>query len=422
MVFLLILLISFPFVIFGQDENSGQSSLKEILKKEIEDIEKQIKEYEEALVSKKTETQTLSNEIKEFDNQIKKIALEIKKTELAIKEVELAIEEREDELSKVDNFLSQRKIFLKEFLREIHDFDDYSFLEIIFKNNKISDFFNEVQAFEGIHNNLQSALKEFRNLKKGLEVEREAYEEERQDQMSLKQLLRLQKNDLSEKMEGRKRLFKVTQGEEKKYQGLMKEAKKSVAEIKKQLFVLEGMSITFEEAFSHAKFSSEKTGVRPALLLAVLTIETKLGTDLGRGNWKRDMKAGDREAFKEICAKLNLDPDLMPVSRKPSYGWGGAMGPGQFLPRTWLIYEKKVAELTGHNPPSPWDLKDAFVATAVKLSGAGANLKTYEAERKAILIFFAGGNWSKSQYSWYGTKVMNQAEIYQKQIDILEGK
>jgi len=420
--FLGVILLIFPFLSMGEVASNEESGLKEVLKKEIEKVESQINDYEKIITSKKTEGQTLSDEIKGFDAQIGKVELEIKKTELVLKEVEMAIDEREGEISKIENFLSQRKILLKEFLKEIYKSDGRSFLEIILLNNRISDFFNEAEALQNIHNNLQIAFGEFRESKKNLEEEKEAYEGARQDQLSLKGLQTLQEQELKEKREGRKRIFQITRGEEKKYQELLKEAKKSVTEIKKQLFILEGMSITFEEAFSYAKFASEKTGVRPALLLAVLHIETKLGTDLGKGNWKKDMKVGDREAFEQICKKLNLDPDLMPVSRKPSYGWGGAMGPGQFLPRTWLLYEEEVSQLTGHNPPNPWDLKDAFVATALKLAKAGANLRTYEAERKAVLIFFAGSRWNSSYYSWYGNNVMNQAEIYQKQINILEGK
>lgn len=406
-----------PVFVFAQEE---KNTIKDNLRKEIEAAENNIKEYQAAIDSKKGEAQTLSGEIKIIDTEIKIIESEIKKTDLSIKKAELEIETREIELSKIESFFSQQKILLRESLREMQKSDNYSLLEIIIEKNKFSDFFSEVQNVQNIHNRLQSAFEEFRDSKKKLEVEKEAYEEEKQDQLSFKTIKNIQEKDLKEKIEGRKRILKITNGEEKKYQDMLKSAKKDVTEIKKQLFMLEGMAITFEEALLHAKFASDKTGVRSALLLSVLTIETKLGTDLGRGSWKVDMKVEDRNAFKQICEKLSLDPDLMPVSRKPSYGWGGAMGPGQFLPRTWLVYENEVARLTGNNPPNPWSLKDAFVATALKLKAGGADKKTYEGERSSVLKFFAGSRWNNPSYSWYGEKVMTQAEIYQRQIDILD--
>lgn len=89
-----------------------------------------------------------------------------------------------------------------------------------------------------------------------------------------------------------------------------------------------------------AKYASSKTGVRPALILGILTQETRLGANLGvPGVWSKDMHpTRDQPIFKVIMANLGLDPNAMPVSRAPSYGYGGAMGPSQFIPSTWAIY------------------------------------------------------------------------------------
>ena len=95
------------------------------------------------------------------------------------------------------------------------------------------------------------------------------------------------------------------------------------------------------------------------------------------------------------------------------------MGPAQFLPSTWLAYKDKVAALTGHNPPSPWDIDDAFTAAALKLANAGANQQTPDAEWKAAMIYFAGNNWGKTVYSFYGDSVMDLASVIQGQLDII---
>ena len=177
--------------------------------------------------------------------------------------------------------------------------------------------------------------------------------------------------------------------------------------------------MTLEDAYNHAKYAADRTGVRPAFLLAVLKQESSWGTNVGTGTWKKDMKAADQKAFIQICDELNLDPNQMPVSKKPSYGWGGAMGPAQFLPSTWLAYKDKVAVLTGHNPPSPWDINDAFTAAALKLANGGANQGTADAEWKAAMIYFAGNNWGKTVYSFYGDAVMDLASVIQGQLDIM---
>ena len=110
----------------------------------------------------------------------------------------------------------------------------------------------------------------------------------------------------------------------------------------------------------------------------------------------------------------------MPVSKKPWYGYGGAMGPAQFIPSTWVLYEERIAKATGHNPPNPWDPGDAFIAAAILLADNGADKGTLAAERLAALRYFAGwANAGKKAYAFYGDDVMELAEKYQKQIDIL---
>ena len=46
--------------------------------------------------------------------------------------------------------------------------------------------------------------------------------------------------------------------------------------------------------------------------------------------------------------------------------------PAQFIPSTWVMYEKRIASLTGHSIPNPWDPFDAFTASAILLADNGA--------------------------------------------------
>jgi membrane-bound lytic murein transglycosylase B len=179
-----------------------------------------------------------------------------------------------------------------------------------------------------------------------------------------------------------------------------------------------------DEAIAAAKYASDKTGVRTPFLLGVLRVESNLGQNVGGGRYKTDMNPAQHANFQNICKDLGLKATDMPVSRRVCYntkskdgcgGWGGAMGPAQFMPSTWMGYKDKVAKVTGNNPPNPWNIKDALVAMGLKLSSvAGVTSGKESAERQAAAMYLAGGAWQR--YSWYGDRVMYYADGFEKYI------
>jgi membrane-bound lytic murein transglycosylase B len=128
----------------------------------------------------------------------------------------------------------------------------------------------------------------------------------------------------------------------------------------------------------------------------------------------------DIEPFKRITKSLGLDPDTTPLSCPIGNGWGGAMGPAQFLPSTWESFKSRITQVTGNNPPNPWDAQDAFAAAGLYLSDLGASGGRASAERRAALKYYAGGNWDKPSNAFYGDQVMAKAADYQEQIDLLQ--
>ena len=128
-------------------------------------------------------------------------------------------------------------------------------------------------------------------------------------------------------------MLKITEGVEKGYQAIMALKQKDAATIRSQLFLLSGSpSISFEKALEYANLVWKILKVRPAFLLGVIREESNLGANVGKGNWKEDLShskcAKQREAFVQITSELGLDPDLLPVSKKPGMViaaglWGG---------------------------------------------------------------------------------------------------
>ena len=121
--------------------------------------------------------------------------------------------------------------------------------------------------------------------------------------------------------------------------------------------------------------------------------------------------------------ELGLDPNTQPLSCPYGGGWGGAMGPAQFIPSTWAGYQTRVATIVGKVVPSPWNPKDAFTASALLLSDLGASKGGYSAERNAACMYYSGRSCGsgKVKNAFYGDQVLQKATKIQADIDILAG-
>jgi hypothetical protein len=148
------------------------------------------------------------------------------------------------------------------------------------------------------------------------------------------------------------------------------------------------------------------------------------------------MAPAQQPIFLAITKSLGLDPSQMPVSAKEWYGWGGAMGPAQFIPSTWALYAgytkasgytysasaDRIGALTGDTPPNPWVPQDAFMASALYLTDDGAAAQTPAAEFKAAMCYLAGcGNTGDKSLQFYGNAVLCYELQYQENIDTITG-
>ena len=123
----------------------------------------------------------------------------------------------------------------------------------------------------------------------------------------------------------------------------------------------------------------------------------------------------EKRAFYSIIDKLGLDPNSVKVSREPTYGCGGAMGPAQFIPTTWVAYEQRISDVIGHYPPNPWNLADAMAAMAVKVSDIpGVVGGNYKAEYEAAGRYLGGRNWRSKNLFFYPNQVMLFADLYEE--------
>ncbi|MEK7613519.1 MAG: hypothetical protein AAB439_01420 [Patescibacteria group bacterium] len=440
-----------PTGVFAVDEADVAARRAE-LERNLAAIEKEIANQTVFLTEKRTERVSLERDIAILDAQIEKAKLSIRARDLSIQRLTSEIGSKSSTITSLDEKLIREKQSLANILRKTNEIDDHTVVEFVLASKDVSDFFADLDAFTAVKSALRESFVEIADTKSVTVEEKTALEQKRTEEQELRTLQVLEKQKIEEQERERSNILKVTKGQEDAYQKLINSIEKTAAEIRSELFTLrDSAAIPFGEALSYANTASKATGVRAALILGVLKQETRLGEYLGTGTYTVDMHpTRDVPVYLKITEVLGLDPRQMPVSKQPGYGWGGAMGPAQFIPSTWACFggfvivgtgkcnpvkgsyagpweydasKDRIRSLLGKNSPgNPWENQDAFMASALLLKDNGATRGTYASERLAALRYFAGwGNAEKPAYAFYGDGVMEHATFFQKQIDILGG-
>ena len=404
------------------------------LEKDLAALEAEIDVQEGLLQSKQRERVSYERDVAILEAKIEKARLSIRARDIAISKINQDINGKEEVIGSLNKKLDREKESLSQLLRKTNEIDNISLVEVVLGTQNLSEFFEDIDSFDSIKLALSDSFKEIAGTKSDTESQKRTLQSKQEEEMSLRNIQKQQKNKIEVQEEEKQAIVDATKGVEAEYQKLIKSKEKSAAQIRSELFALRGSAaIPFEQALELANVASAYTGVRPAFLLGVIAEESNLGENVGTGNWKTDLyecyqdigyvtsAEKQKAAFLKITSDLGLNPDTLPVSRKPWYGCGGAMGPAQFMPTTWALYVDRIAKATGHNPPSPWVNSDAFMASAILLMDNGADKGTAYSERLAALRYLAGWkNAEKPSYAFYGNDVMALAAKFQKLIDILQ--
>ncbi len=446
--FLIILFFAFPLNKTISSENSNEEINAEEnkikidqIKEEIRQVQDEVNKYDLEIKAKQKEARTLKTEVSIYENRIYKNELEVRETKLTTEEAELEIERTKEKISENEIKIEKDKVLLKNFVQLLYSYEQDSMLEMLMTKENISDFFNEVDAVESVKDEIFKTIVNLKNEKEEAGLRKEELEEQNEDHHRLIQMRIDQNSSLDDLKKQKNELLEITKGEENKFQQIMEENKNILPSLRAQLYDLQslGQKIEVDDAFSAAKLIGSKIGVRPAFLLGILKVESDLGKNTGSGNWENDMYGcymrlskiylsreahyikranTEKDAFFSIVNRLNLDPMSVKVSREPYYGCGGAMGPAQFIPSTWLAYESRVSGVLGHYPPDPWNLTDAMTAMAVKVSDIpGVIGGNRDSEYEAAGRYLGGTNWKTKGLSFYPERVMLYAELYEKELN-----
>jgi len=407
-----------------------------IWRTELEQTEKDIAKWQDILNTTKQGTASLQKEAATLNAKIREAQAFIKKRNINIAQLGLDIERKNTRIGQLEQQIETGHESLAQLIRKTNEIDAFSLPEVMLGTQNISDFFSDVDSFQSIKRDLQELFTQIRATRDLTEKEKAALAQKKDEEADQKAAIEVQKKQVEKNEKEKQYLIKVNKTQEKSYEQVLADRQKKAAEIRAKLFNLAGGSaaIPFGTALAFAENASAKTGVSPAFVLAILTQESSLGANVGKcyltdktgagvnissGKvWSNLMKATrDVTPFIDITTRLGFDPYKTVVSCPiPSAGgYGGAMGPAQFIASTWKLFEDRLKSTLGRDS-NPWNPEDAFMASSMYLADLGASTGTYSGEIKAACRYYGSGGTSCS----YGKSVLKLKDGIQADIDYLK--
>lgn len=424
--------------------------------KELERLEKEEKLVQESLNGQKAQSATIQGDLNILSNQIRQAQLNIEKKNLAIKQIGGDINLKDQTVKELNAKMERGKISLAQLIKRTNELDDVSLTEIILSENNLSDFLVNVDDYSRLQNSLEELFNEIREIRGLTEEEKKKLEQKQSEERDVKAEIEYQKKKVEVKEDEKENLLSISKQHEATIETVLAEKRQKASQIRSALFQLrDSAGISFGDAVKYAESASRATGVRSALILGILQQESDLGKNVGRCNLPGDPESkkwnsimpgpvhyanylangkscvgaaspcswrDDQSIFKEITGKLGLNYEETPLSCPIASvgGWGGAMGPSQFIPTTWNSYASRIASSAGVKTANPWNPEHAFIATALYIADLGGAGGGYTAEHTAAAKYYAGNNYTSSYGQSYGTSVLNHASGFQTQIDFLK--
>lgn len=446
-VFFVVLLLALPLFSYVHAETTDERETR--LKAELAQVEKEQAETEKILAETQNQSASIQRDILILTTKIKAAQLNIKAKNILIESLGKDINKKQAKIEDLEGHISRGKETLAQIMRKTNEADSYSFAEFILSRESLSNAFLDIDNFESVQESLKETFENIRDDKQQTETEKSTLSTRKNQETDARAVILAEQKSIEANEKEKKRLLAISKGNEVAYSQELAAKRAKAAQIRAALFSLrDATAIPFEVALKYANEASKATGIRPAFILGIFAQESSLdasdstfGKQVG-SCYLTDPKTGagasvksgntfpnvmkptrDVEPFLSITKALGLDYTKTLVSCPQSVGWGGAMGPAQFIPSTWVLYEAGIKRALGITTPNPWNPEHAFVAASLLLIDNGALAGSFTSEKNAACKYYSGSSCLAASYAnAYGTSVMAKAEMIQRtMIDPLQG-
>lgn len=386
------------------------------------------------LAAQKNKSGSLQKNVNALVSQISSTQAKISNQISTINSLSLEIGQKQKAINDLNTQLDQQHASMAQLITRTDEIDQKGAEYVLLSADSISNFYQDLDDFFSIKQSLYASLNLVKQIKNTTETQEQQLQDKQSQALDAKNALQSQKNQLATNQKQVQSLLNNSKSQEQQDSAMVAQQQKKVAAIESKLFSFAGGAtgaIPFSQAYAYATAAQTYTGVPAAFTLAILTQESNLGKNVGTCNRAGDPPSKsylnvmnptrDIPPFLRITAALGLDPATTPVSCPiGSGGWGGAMGPAQFIPSTWQGISGQVAGALGEGASNPWNARDAIMASAIYLKGRGAGTDE-TSERNAACKYYSGRSCDGKSppNSFYGNSVMTLTRSIQADIDYL---
>ena len=414
----------------------------------------EIEAEKQRLEQTKQQTASRERDLALSEQNINKSAAYIRARDIEIQKIIARIGKQKEKVVEVETQAEDARQSIARLIRQKNELDDYSVIEAVFSQDTLSGFFANVQDYDTLRARIEADFAAFNQLKEDIIAEQAELAEEESRQRELALQKELEKQQLEKQRAEQKVLRDISKEQENQYQALIAEKEAAKKALRARLFTTaSGEKVSFGEAYDIIAPYERALGVDAAFVLAVLFQESgwggQIGGNIGQCYYNQDnphggsrngyqvMSASQQDNFLRLMDDLGINAERQAVSCPiPTDGaYGGAMGPAQFMPNTWMEVRSQAAGYIGISADdmSPFVNRDAFVASATYLrnhyysSSCTQYANDYQhirsqkslREKCAAARYYAGGNWWNFRNT-YGESVQQRAERFRQDIETLE--
>jgi len=293
-----------------------------------------------------------------------------------------------------------------------------------------------LESYDSIQQAIKSSVDVINGVKAQTETAKTDLQKQQNAQTDAKAELVTAQQQVAVSEANQKKLLTISQQKESAYAQLAAQKKAQADTIRSALFSLAGVSqkIEFGTALTYANQVSAKLGVDPAFLLAIVTQESNLGANVGQcyltdPNTGAGVGKNTGTYFANVMHPTRDVPIFLTITNDFGFnafktavscpiagagGYGGAMGPAQFIPSTWNLFAGRLKSLLGYEA-NPWSPLDSFMASGMYLSDLGAIGTSASAQSRAACSYYG----TKGSSCSYSRSVMKLKASIQSNIDVL---